>query len=97
MATRKRATKPTHTSGALGLAPPRDPSADVRVYSSGRGVTVLWTLTPRARKWWTRSAVAESGEAPEGADMFGGGYSLAADAVAPILEGLRVAGLTVTQ
>jgi hypothetical protein len=29
--------------------------------------------------------------------MFGGGYSLAADAVAPILEGLRVAGLTVTQ
>jgi len=97
MATTRKRTKPTHTSGALGLAPPRDPSADVRVYSSGRGVTVLWPLTSRARKWWVRSAVAEGSDAPEGAEMFGGGYSLAADAVAPILEGLRVAGLTVTQ
>lgn len=93
MATRKR-TKPTHTSGALGLAPPVNPDADVRVYASSRGITILWPLTERARKWWTSATDAESAE---GSPMFGGGHHLDAANVAPIMEGLRVAGLTVTR
>jgi hypothetical protein len=85
-------TLPKKGGGVLGLPPPSDPRADLRVYTSGRSV-ILWVQSARAGAWWLDATDAGT---TEGSPRFDGGFLMGSEAAAPILAGARAAGLTVT-
>lgn len=85
--------------GALALVgvreTPKNPKADVRIHD-GDSVFVVWGQSRKGTNWIARNADHSDGF--EGVPIFGVcAYTVPREHMAPILRGIKAAGLTVTK